>query len=230
MRWFWTVVIALVAGFGGAALWSVSGFGGGATRDYLLANPEVLPEAIEVLQQREQRAKIEPLRSELEKPFPGAILGNPDGAVSLVMFSDYACTYCKMSHPDVEQLIAGNPDLKVVVREYPILRPESADAARMALAAAQQDKYREFHDAMFRLGPPTQESIAAAAEAADLDVAQAREAIESGAFEAQLQSNALLANQVGITGTPGWIVGNQALHGAVGRAALADAIGKVRES
>ena len=90
MRWFMTLIVALAAGFAGAALWDVTGLGGRATRDYLLANPEVLPEAIQVLQQREQLALIEPLRSELETPFPGAVLGNPAGSVTLVEFSDYA--------------------------------------------------------------------------------------------------------------------------------------------
>ena len=79
----------------------------------------------------------------------------PQGTVTLVEFSDYACTYCRQSVADVDALIAANPDLKVVMREYPILSPESVDAARMALAAAQQGKYAAFHDAMFRLGPPT---------------------------------------------------------------------------
>ncbi len=163
MRWFVTPAIALVAGFAGAALWDQTGLGGRATRDYLLANPEILPEAMDVLDRRDQRARIAPLRGELEAPFPGAVLGNPAGTVTLVEFSDYACTYCRQSLPEVDALIAANPDLKVVIREYPILMPESIDAARMALAAAQQGKYRRFHDAMYRLGPPSAESIEAAA-------------------------------------------------------------------
>src|SRR5690606_4479098 len=138
MRWAATLIIALVAGFTGAALWDLTGLGGQTTRDYLMANPEVLPEAMGELQRRQQQAMIAPLRGELETPFPGAVLGNPNGTVTLVEFSDYACTYCRQSLADVDALIAANPDLKVVVREYPILMPESVDAARMALAAAQQ--------------------------------------------------------------------------------------------
>src|SRR5690606_23408943 len=151
------------------------------TRAYLLSNPEVLPEAMDVLQQRELVARIEPLRNDLEAPFPGAVLGNPSGSVTLVEFSDYACTYCRQSRDDVDALIAANPDLKVVIREYPILRPESLDAARMALAAAQQGKYAAFHDAMFRLGPPSAETIEAAARQAGVDLALARATIGSGA-------------------------------------------------
>ena len=230
MRWFMTLVVALAAGFAGAALWDATGLGGETTRDYLLANPEVLPEAMDVLQRREQLARIEPLRSELETPFPGAVLGNPAGSVTLVEFTDYACTYCRQSQADVAALVAAHPDLKVVIREYPILRPESVDAARMALAAAQQGRYAQFHDAMFRLGPPTADTIEAAAREAGVDLARARAVIATGALDGQLQTNAQLAAQLGISGTPGWVVGDQSLNGAVGPQRLGEAIEEARRS
>lgn len=230
MRWLLTSIVALAAGFAGAALWDLTGLGGRTTREYLLANPEVLPEAMDVLQRRQQQALIEPLRGELETPFPGAVLGNPEGTVTLVEFSDYACGYCRQSVADVEALIAANPDLRVVVREYPILRAESVDAARMALAAAQQGRYAQFHSAMFRLGTPSAETIDAAAKEAGVDLAGARALIASGALDLQLHANAALAGQLGISGTPGWIVGNQALNGAVGREIMGEAIAEARES
>lgn len=230
MRPIVTVVIAVAAGFAGAGLWDVSGLGDRSTRAYLLSNPEVLPEAMDVLQQRELVARIEPLRNDLEAPFPGAVLGNPSGSVTLVEFSDYACTYCRQSRDDVDALIAANPDLKVVMREFPILSAESVDAARMALAAAQQGKYAPFHAAMFRIGPPSAETIDAAAKEAGVDLALAKAAIDSGAFEAQLQGNAVLASQLGISGTPGWVVGNKTLNGAVGRDAIGSAIEEARRS
>src|SRR5688500_15464379 len=77
MRWLFPLLVALPAGFAGAALWDFSGLRGNPTREYLLANPEVLPEAIQVLQKREQAERIKPLRAALEQPFPGAVLGNP---------------------------------------------------------------------------------------------------------------------------------------------------------
>lgn len=230
MRWFLTLVIALAAGFAGAALWDVTGLGDKSTRAYLLANPEVLPEAMEVLQRREQQARIAPLRGELETAFPGAVLGNPAGSVTLIEFSDYACTYCRQSVADVASLIAANPDLRVVVREYPILSPESVEAARMALAAAQQGKFARFHDAMYRLGPPSAPAIEAAAAEAGVDLPKARTAIASGAFDLHLQSNAAMAQQLGISGTPGWVVGDKMLNGALGRQALGEAIAEARES
>ena len=230
MRWFMTLVVALAAGFAGAALGDTTGLGGKSTRDYLLANPEILPEAMQVLQQREQLARIEPLRGEIETPFPGAVLGNPAGSVTRVEFTDYACTYCRQSVADVAALVAADPELKVVIREYPILAPESVDAARMALAAAQQGRYAQFHDAMFRLGPPTAQAIEAAAAEAGVDLARARAAIATGVFDDQLQANAQLAAQLGISGTPGWVIGDRALNGAVGAQELGAAIEEARRS
>jgi protein-disulfide isomerase len=230
MRWGLIVLIALASGFAGSALWDLSGLGDRATRAYLLANPEVLPEAMQVLQQREQLARIEPMRGELETPFPGAVLGNPAGKVTLVEFTDYACTYCRQSVADVDALVAANPDLKVVMREYPILSRESIDAARMALAAAQQGRYARFHAAMFRLGPPSAQTIEAAAREAGVDLAQAQAAIASGMFDGHLQGNAAMAGELGISGTPGWVIGDQALNGAVGREALGEAIEAARQS
>jgi protein-disulfide isomerase len=231
MRWLPTILLALVAGFAGAAAWDLTGLSrGDSTREYLLANPEVLVEASEVLQQREQQARIAPLRAELETPFPGAVMGNPQGSVTLVEFSDYACSFCRQSVPDVDALIAADPDLKVVIREYPILTAESADAARMALAAAQQGRYAAFHEAMFRLGPPSAGSIEAAAQAAGLDLLKARQAIGAGAFDGQLQANAALASRLGLSGTPAFIVGDRVLNGAVGRQTIGEAIAEARES
>lgn len=232
MRWtaLLPVALALPAGFGGAALWGVSGLGNRATHDYLLANPEILPQAIDVLQKRDQARRIGPLRADLERPFPGAVLGNPTGKVTLVEFSDYACTYCRASVADVDALIAANPDLRVVVREYPILHPESVDAARMALAAAQQGRYAAFHEAMYRLGPPSAQTIDAAAGAAGLDLARAKQAIAAGAFDSQLQTNVGMAQVLGLTGTPGWVVGGRMLTGALGRGVIGQAITEARTS
>jgi protein-disulfide isomerase len=229
MRLFLTLIVAIAGGFGGAALWQFSGLGGQTTRDYLLAHPEVLPEAMDVLQERDMIARIEPLRDELEQPFPGAVLGNPEGSITLVEFTDYACSFCRQSLADVQALIAANPDLRVVMREYPILSEGSADAARMALAAAAQGKYSAFHDAMFALGTPAPENIAAAAQTAGLDVPRARAAIARGDYESQLQNNVFLAQSMGFTGTPSWIVGNKVLNGAVGREAIAEAIAEAAD-
>ena len=214
MRWIITTVVAVIAGFAGAAAWDYSGLAPDRTRESIMANPEMLPEAIEELQRRETVARLEPVRSEIETPFPGAVLGNPNGEITLVEFSDYACGYCRMSVDHVNQLIAANPDLRVVIREYPILSAGSADAARMALAAAQQGKFEEFHNAMFSFEGLTPENIEQAAQQSGVDMDQARASIESGAFESQLQNNVFLARNMGLSGTPAWVVGDQGVYRA----------------
>jgi len=224
MRLMATAIVALAGGFAGAGLWDFSGLGGRATQDYLMANPEVLPAAMDVLHAREMAAKIEPMRGELEQPFPGAVLGNPQGTVTLVEFTDYACGYCRQSIPDLTALIAENPQLRVVIREYPILSAGSADAARMALAAAAQGRFSQFHAAMFALDGPSPANIDAAAHTAGVDLVAARAAIAHGDYEGQLQNNVFLAQNLGISGTPGWVVGNSVLDGAVGKVKIAEAI------
>ncbi|MGB3165182.1 MAG: thioredoxin domain-containing protein [Alteraurantiacibacter sp.] len=230
MRWIVTMLVALVAGFGGAAAWDYAGLGPDKTRDYLMANPEVLPEAMAELQRRDTMERIAPLRAELEAEYPGAVLGNPQGSVTLVEFSDYACGFCRQSLADVNALIAANPDLRVVIREYPVLSESSAQAARMALAAAEQGKFEAFHNAMFAADGVGDAAIEIAAEAAGMDVAAAQAAIASGRYDEELQSNVFLGQTLRLSGTPAFIVGDTILNGAVGRQAMAEALAEARDS
>ena len=196
--------------------------------DYLLAHPEVLPEAMAVLEKRQNASQLSGVRGEVEKAAAGTVLGNPQGKVTLVEFTDYACGYCRRSVEDVDRLIAANPDLRVVVRELPILSPGSADAAKMAIAAAEQGRYAEFHRAMFASGNPDERTIAAAAAAAGLDLERARKVVAAPATEAELVRNMDLAKRLGFTGTPSWVVGEAMLSGAVGEDQLARAIADSR--
>lgn len=218
-------------GLGGSIAWQASA-GRGATEqvvhDYLLAHPEVLPEALDRLQSQQTLARIEPLRGALETAYPGAVLGNPAGKVTLVEFTDYACPYCRRSVADVQSLIAANRDLRVVVREEPVLSAGSVDAARMALAAADQGRYAAFHNAMFAKDGPSAGAIAAAAQEAGVDLAKARAEIAAGKYEGELAANTRMGQTIGFSGTPSWIVGGQAFSGAVGKEQLADAIAKAR--
>ena len=197
-------------------------------QDYLLAHPEILPKAMDALEQRQTAGQLGALRTQLEQPAPGVVLGNPQGKVTLVEFTDYACGYCRASVPDVAALIAANPDLRVVVREFPILTPESADAAKMAIAAAEQGRYAAFHNAMFAAGRPTRETIAGAARTAGLDLARAQRVIATASTAAELERNHQYARQLGISGTPSWVIGDAMLSGAVGREELAKAIAAAR--
>jgi protein-disulfide isomerase len=225
------LAVGLVGGIGGAALYGQF-FGGTAdgkmVREYILANPEVLPDAMERLQQKEDAGRLAEIKDEVTKPFPGAILGNPNGKVTMVEFTDFACTYCRQSVADLEALVAENKDLKVVVRELPILSPLSADAAKMGLAAAEQGKYAQFHKAMFAIGNPDAETIAAAAKAAGLDMPRAQKFLADPKLEDELQQNVEFARQLGFSGTPSWVIGDQLVSGAVGKDKLAEAIAEAR--
>lgn len=201
----------------------------GLVRAYILEHPEVLPEAMERLQQRESAAQIAPMRGALETPFPGAVLGNPAGKVTLVEFTDFACTYCRQSVKALEGLIAKNPDLRVVIRELPIISPESGPAARMALAAAAQGKYPAYHKLMFGGPRPSEESINAAASAAGIDLAAARSFGASSGVEEELKRNLEMARQLGVNGTPAWVIGDRIISGAVPAADLQAAIDAARK-
>ena len=218
-----TALIALVFGFAGAALWSLSGLGNGQTRDYLLANPQILPEMAEAYQRGDAQNRLAQIADEVKQPFPGAVLGNPQGSKVLVKFTDYGCTYCRQSVAAIDKLIATDPELKVVVREWPIF-DGSEQAARMALAAAKQGKYPAFYHAMFEQGPPSEAGIARAAQIAGLDIAAAEAFAQSDEATAELAKTMAFARTLQFTGTPSWVAGGEVIEGLVPAERLAKAL------
>ena len=227
--------LCLIIGAGGGWWWQARHIGGASkaaietvVHDYLLEHPEVLPAAMEALQKKEDGKRLGGIRADVEKAWPGEVLGNPQGKVTLVEFTDFACTYCRHSVADVEALIAANPDLKVVLRQLPIIAPASADAARMGLAAAEQGKYAAFHKAMFAAGHPDKATIDAVARSVGIDLARAARVIADPRIEDELSRNIDLARQLGFNGTPAWVVGNAVISGAVGEEKLAKAIAEAR--
>ena len=219
-----TALIAVVFGFAGAWLWSASGLGHQQTREYLVANPQILPEMAEALQHEQSQDRLAQVGDQVRTPFSGAVLGNPKGSKVLVKFTDYGCTYCRQSVGDVERLIRADPDLKVVIREWPIFEG-SEDAARMALAAAAQNRYAQFHHALFALGNPTPENVDRAARQAGLDLAAATSFMQTEAVERELAQNMAFAKALGFTGTPSWVAGDAVEQGAVGYDRLAEVLG-----
>ncbi|URW75379.1 DsbA family protein [Sphingomonas donggukensis] len=200
----------------------------GDVRGYLMAHPEVIPEAIQVLQERETGKLVAANRAAVTTPFPGAVGGNPAGDVTIVTYMDYACGFCRASLPDLAKLVGEDAKVRVVYRELPILSAESRDAAAWALAAAEQGKYMPFHTALFAAGRPNAASIAQAANAAGLDLARARTAIASPAVATELSRNLDMARALGMTGTPAWVIGDRILSGAVGHDALQKAVAAAR--
>ncbi len=180
-------------------------------RAYILEHPEILPEAMALLEERETNRKVTALITDLEKPFKGAWLGNPDGDVVVVEFFDYACGYCRRSVPDVEKLLATDPNVKVVFREFPILGPASLDAARVSLAAASSGKYQQVHAELFGGRGLDDSTIQSARRKAGIKLPK-----DLAPLDAELRNNNALARQIGITGTPAFIVGGKLISGAVG--------------
>ncbi|MBT0671421.1 DsbA family protein [Novosphingobium profundi] len=220
----------LAATLAGLAILGAGGWYGGriavehVVRDYILEHPEILPMAMENLQKRQSREQLADVRESVETPFPGAVLGNPRGKTTLVEFSDFACGYCRQSLPDLKELLARNPDLRIVVRELPIISPASPAAARMALAAAEQGKYPAFHDAMYAAGQVDEPTIEAVAKQVGLDMERARRVAASPTVEEELQRNLKLAGRLGFSGTPSWVAGDNLIAGAVGMDQLSRAL------
>ena len=217
--------------------WLGGRFGGGMTKsevetivaDYIKANPQIIPEALEAQQNREVAKAVDAIRPALEKPYAGAWAGNADGDVTLVVFTDYACGFCRASVPDVDRLIREDKRLKVVFRELPIIAPQSRDAAIMALAAARQGKYDAFHHAMFAAGSLEPSAIAAAAQKAGVVTDGTADATANEAlFQRELDSNLAIATQLRLNATPTWIVGDQLFQGQIGYDALKQAVAKAR--
>ncbi len=191
-------------------------------RAYLLRHPDVVVEAVD-------RLRIEPYRRAVETPFAGAWAGDPQGDVTLVVFTDYDCPYCRATAPVLNRLLTGDPKLKIVWREMPVLGPESEAAAAAALAAAQSGKYPSFHRLLFAENRPDRRGIAAAARAAGLDPGQLATEARGRAVKAEIAANLRLAQQLQIGATPFFVIGNRTYEGAIGYEALAAAVAQARK-
>jgi protein-disulfide isomerase len=191
-------------------------------RAYLLKNPEIIREAVEALQAKEQQSaeerRVEALaRLKDELAFdPGSpVLGNPSGDVTVVEFFDYRCPYCKRTAPVIDQLVKEDGRIRRVMKEFPILGPESLFASRVALAARAQDKYEPMHRLLIAAkGALDQETVMKLAKEAGLDMAQLKRDLNSAAIDEALKKNRDLAGQLEITGTPAFIIGKEFVPGA----------------
>ena len=205
-------------------------------RDYLLDNPEVIAEALTVLQARQmaeeeqtQREQLALLEDEVFRSVGSPTMGNPEGDVTLVEFFDYNCGYCKRVLDSVFQLAEEDSGLRVVFKELPILAPSSLTAARAALAAREQDRYVEYHNALMgHRGALSDDVIFRIAEDVGLDVDRLRQDMESEAVQEEIAANMALAERIGIRGTPAFIIGDQVIPGAVGLDTLRELVGQAR--
>ena len=207
-------------------------------RDYLVKNPELLmdmQQALETKQREEQRiANLEVIESSRADIFNAAYdgyVGNPDGKTTIVEFYDYNCGFCKRAQEDMLALTAADPDLRFVLKEFPILGPDSTKAhvVSMAFRALMPEKYGEFHNQLIGgQGRATEAAAVKIALSLGADEAKLREEMKNPAINAAFEKTYELANRLAITGTPSYVVGNEVVFGALGQEALAQKIAEAR--
>ncbi|MEA2934653.1 MAG: hypothetical protein QOD74_1299 [Variibacter sp.] len=211
-------------------------------KDYLIANPEVLQEAVGELEKRQ--AKVESDRSkeavskhrdEIFNSTRQVTLGNPNGDVTLVEFFDYNCGYCKRALNDMQELLQGDPNLRVVLKEFPVLGPASLEAAQIAVAVRMQDKsgkkYLDFHQRLLTgRGQVDKARALTAAKEAGADMTRLDKDLKDPEIRATLEETMKLAEVLGMNGTPSYVVGNTMIAGAVGSKVLKEHIQNARRA
>ncbi|QND64684.1 DsbA family protein [Mesorhizobium loti] len=204
--------------------------------DYIIAHPEVIMESIQGLEARQRDADAAAAKAVLtsraddifrDKQSP--VGGNAEGNVTMVEFFDYNCPYCRQVAPIMAQAAADDPQLRIVYKEFPILGPDSVFAAKAALAAERQGKYGAFHKALFGARTRVTEAVVlrVAAEAG-LDVPRLKADMQQPDIQALIDRNMELAQALRITGTPGFVVGNQIFPGATDLATMKKLIEQAR--
>lgn len=199
-------------------------------------NPEIIMEAIQALEARQAAAQavrvedtLERERNLLENDPNAPVLGNPDGDVTIVEFFDYNCPYCRRVKPEVQALLADDPNIRVVYREWPILGEGSVFAARAALAARVQGKYEEFHWAMMGMqGRAEEASVLRIAEDVGLDLEKLRSDMDAPEVDDHIAQSMRLTQALGFSGTPSFVIGETLVPGFVEARVLAEQVAKAR--
>ena len=183
----------------------------------ILENPDIIMQAVAILQQREQEraaSGANTVRLQLESDPNAPNLGNPEGDVTVVEFFDYNCPYCRSAGQTLQALLAAEANVRLIYREWPILGEDSVIAARAALAAREQGKYEAFHWALMNgEGRVTEAVIFKVARDLGMDVAKLEADMVSPAVEAHIALSNALAQQLGFTGSPAFIVGDKTAPG-----------------
>ena len=204
-------------------------------RDYLLRNPSLLREMSIALQrmdaaqaQERTRQALNTYRADLLNASGSPAFGNAASDVTVVEFFDFRCGYCKRAAPILEAVRKLDPKVRVVYKQMPILGPESVLAARASLAAHAQGKYETFHQALFALDAIDEKDIWDTAQKLGLDVARMRADMASEAVTQEIEANIRMSAPLGITGTPGFVIGNRVAPGMLDEAAMVQWIAQAR--
>lgn len=204
----------------------------------ILENPEIIMEAVALLEQQQAAAQqsaaaaiLSDRRDLLEKDPNAPVLANPDGDVTVVEFFDYNCPYCRRAMPQVDAVVAQDAGVRLVYREWPILGEGSVFAARAALAARNQGKYEELHVAMMEMqGRANEQTVLQAARTIDLNIEQLRQDMNAPEVDAHIQTSMELAQALGFSGTPSFVVGDELVPGFVEASVLLEQIAAARET
>ena len=193
-------------------------------QDYILKNPEVLMRAIQEYQIRQRIAEREETKKNLVSLAPALnqnraspVIGNPDGNVTIVDFFDYRCGYCKRVFPTIQALLKEDGNIRYVLKEYPILGPDSVIASQASLAVwdIEPEKYLPFHSALMTVrGQINDTKILGVAKKLGIDTDALRKGMDSLTVRGELNKNMELAESLGISGTPAFIVGQHLVPGA----------------
>ena len=210
----------------------------GVVRDYLLSHPEVVRDALIQLQRRqeeEQQASRREAIAELQDyaaALPADFVkGDPKAETSVIEFFDYRCPYCKAVAPRIDEVVADDASVRVVLIEFPILGEESKYASRAAIASRFQGKYMAFHDAMMaHRGNLDDETVLDLAEDAGIDIDKLKEDMASPEVEALIQRHYQLADKLGVTGTPAFVIGQELVPGAIDTDTIKAKIKQARQS
>lgn len=204
---------------------------------YLLENPSILQRVSDALQDEVRTAEaarakeaLAAMQAEIYEDPGNVVLGNPDGDVTLVEMFDYNCGYCRKSVPDLATLLAEDPNLKVILKEFPILSQESEQAARVGVLVAQADvDYWAFYEQLFTgRGQVTMDAALSAAQTLGLNPVDLRRQAETPAVTEVLVRNHQLAQALNVSGTPTFIIGDEIIPGAIGLDELRQRIANMR--
>lgn len=209
-------------------------------KDYLIKNPEVLQEAIAEGEKRQletqrlaQAAALKESKDALHNSPHDVLAGNPNGDVTLVEFFDYNCGYCRKALGDIQTLIKADPKLRVVIKDFPVLGPESLEASQVALAVKQQlkgEKLFEFHQKLLESkGRVNGARALEVAKAMGLDIAKVQKDMQGPEVKAALSENRGLGDKLGLSGTPAFVIGEEIIPGAVGVEPIRKTIADVRQ-
>ena len=198
-------------------------------KQYIMDNPEVLRDALMDLAAREKQAIINAGLAKLRRDNGDPIMGNVNGSLVIYEFSDYNCGYCKRMFPTIQQLLANNDDIRIVVKEFPILSQSSLIAAQAGIAAQKQGKFPAFHREMMTYrGRISETTIMTAARNAEIDLDRLRQDMDSPTTNAIIDRTRASAAALEVNGTPALVVGDTIIPGAVSMKELQNIINRQR--